>query len=88
MASFQDAKALYEAMNDANINGYQGESVDMVIAALADVLCWMNGFEAGRPGHEGPSLLDLKTLRELNIALKQGTKQILTERNGENETQT
>lgn len=40
----------------------------MVSHAVADVLCWLNGFRAA--GGDYASGLDLETLRDLNRALK------------------
>ena len=42
---------------------------DDLISAIADVLCWFNGFSANRDDYDILPL-DLLTLREFNIVLK------------------
>jgi hypothetical protein len=37
--------------------------------ALADALCWFQGFRAA--GGDGANIIDLETLRSLNLALKE-----------------
>jgi len=57
----------YEPLPLIATHYFQPEKVDSYCDAMADVLCWLQGFQAGG-GEYGPGTIE--TLRNLNDALK------------------
>ena len=55
----------------ASVNIRKAEA-ERYIAALADILCWMQGFKAAGGQYSG----DLEGLRDLNIKLKEADRNV------------